>query len=68
MSSTIITNRPVPGASVTILYPGEAGTDGSRVTVTTTIGGARLNGREARMVASRLIRAAERIARRAPSK
>lgn len=61
MSSTIITNHPAPGASVTVLYPGEAGTDSARVTVISTLGGAQLNGREARMVASRLIRAAGRI-------
>lgn len=61
MSSTIITNHPAPGASVTVLYPGEAGTDPARVTLSATLGGAQLNGREARMVASRLIRAAGRI-------
>jgi hypothetical protein len=64
MSSTIITNHPAPGASVTVLYPGEAGTDPARVTLSATLGGAQLNGREARMVASRLIRAAGKIGRR----
>ena len=59
MSLTVITNHPTPGASVRVLNRGTEGAPPDRVRIETN-GPVDLNPREARMVASRLIRWSER--------
>ena len=59
MSLTIVTNRPKVGASVRVVNRGTEDAPPDRVRIETT-GPVDLDPREARMVASRLIRWSER--------
>lgn len=59
MSLTIVTHHPVRGASVRVSNRGTEGAPPDRVRIETT-GTVDLDAREARMVASRLIRWSER--------
>lgn len=55
MSLTLRTNRPSPGSYVRVIAPGMEGSPPDRVRVETS-GPCDLNGTEARMLASRLLR------------
>lgn len=68
MSITLVTRSPASGSAVTLAAPAEAADKlhagppkpAARAWLGTTMGGAYLDARECRMLASRLIRAAKR--------